>query len=173
MRIAVLTVALLLSVPAYAAQDLYGGVNYGVAKYKEDGVPSASLDTLAFKLGTFLHPNFAIEVRLGTGVGDDTVTVSGIPVKVEIDNFYGFYGRAFIPTGSGFRPYGMVGWTKGEVTATALGASASEDDSDFSYGLGADIEITKAVSLNVEYARLFKGDGYKVEGFSAGVAFRF
>lgn len=152
---------------------LYAGVNYGIAKYKEDGVPTANLTALSFKLGTFLHPNFAVEARLGTGVGDDTVTFLGVPVKVELDNFYGFYGRAFIPTGTAFRPYGMVGYTHGKINASALGVSASDSDSDFSYGIGADVEMSKAAALNFEYGRLFSGDGYKVDGFSAGVTFKF
>lgn len=165
---------LALAIPITAvAEGLYGGVGYGITKYKEDDVPTANLNVLSFKLGTFLRPNFAVEARLGTGVGDDTVTYLGVPIKVELDNYYGFYGRAFIPTGTAFRPYGLIGWAKGELTASALGVSASEDDSDFSYGLGADVELTKAVALTLEYARLFKGEGYKVDGFSAGVAFRF
>lgn len=100
------------------------------------------------------------------------MNVSGVSVDLEIDNFYGAYVRGMLPTGT-FTPYGLLGWTKGKLTASASGFSISGSDSDLSYGIGADAWLSKTTALNFEFGRLIKGDGYKVDGLSVGIAFKF
>lgn len=172
-RIIALSVLFLVSAVAQAADGWYAGASFVQVDYKETGFETVSPTAVAFRLGREINPYLAVEGRLGTGLSEDTIRVAGVNVSVEVDNFIGVYARGMIPTGTLFRPYGMVGYTSGELTASGGGVAVSADESDFSYGLGADFNIGKQLVLNAEFARLFKGAGFKVEGFSLGVAFRF
>ncbi len=164
---------LLVAGSAIAAdQGLYAGVNYTKADYKESGFPTVSPSVLVFKLGKDLNPNFAIEGRFGTGLSDDSATVLGVQVNLDIDNFYGMYFKGMLPTGT-ITPYGLVGFTKGKITASAPGVSVSDSDSSMSFGIGVDFQLSKTATINLEYAQLLKDDDYKVNGFSIGVAFQF
>lgn len=155
-----------------ANEGLYAGVNLVNVEYKESGFQSVHPLALSFRFGKEFTRNFAIEGRLGTGVSDDTIRISGVDVAVEVDNFYGVYARGIIPLNR-VSLYGLVGYTHGEIKASAGGVAASADDGDFSYGVGADIAVWKGGAINVEYGRLFSGTGYEVNALSAGVRFNF
>lgn len=167
-RLLVLPV-LFLALNVNAADDgLYFGVNLAQINYKEDGFSTASPKALVLRLGKELNPNVAIEGRIATGISDDTT--SG--VKIELDGAYGVYFKGIIP-GATVSPYGLVGYTNGEITASVPGFSISDDEGDFSYGIGLDFAVSKTFGVNVEFAKLFTGDGYKVDGLSVGATFRF
>lgn len=170
-RWTVLLAGLFVSCAASAVEP-YAGVSYVRATYDEAGIPEFNPDALAVRFGAEFNPNLAVEGRIGFGLGDDSQSVFGVDVDLEIDNFYGAYVRAMLPTGS-VTPYLLLGYTHGKLTASALGTSASESDSDASYGVGVDLFATKTTAINVEYAKLFEGDGYEVDGISLGVAFKF
>jgi opacity protein-like surface antigen len=171
----ILAVALIVPVaPAAQAIDgVYGGVSYVEAEYKEDGVPTANPSLVSFRVGSSLNKNLAVEGRFGVSLGDDQVRVLGVDVDVKVDNFYGLYAKGILPLGNAFSLYGLVGFTQAKVTASALGNSASTSDSDLSYGFGADFELSRTMSVNLEWAKLVEGDAYKLNGISVGMNFRF
>lgn len=173
LKIAALTLGLTTFAAAHAQTGLYAGVGVAQVQYKEDGFQSLEPTAITFRVGSQLNPNFAVEARLGTGLSDGSGTFSGIPISAEIDNFYGVYAKGIIPVTSWFAPYAMVGYTHAKVTARAGGFSASNSDSDFSYGIGADFPVSKNIAINLEYARLFAGDGYNADAISLGVAYKF
>lgn len=157
---------------AQANEGLYIGVNYASVDYEETGFPTVSPTAIAFRIGNELNKNVAVEARLGTGLSDDTVTVSGVGIAVEVDNFFGAYVRGILPLGR-ISPYGLIGYTKGEVTARVGNISVSDDDSDFSYGLGADFNLNKTSAINVEWAKLFSGADFDVYALSVGYKYSF
>lgn len=173
LKIAALIFGISTFAAAHAQQGLYVGVNLGQAEYDEDGFPSAEPTAISFKVGNQFNKNFAVEARLGTGLSDDDVSISGQRFDVEVDNFYGVYAKGIVPLSGVFSLYGLVGYTHGEITGSGRGISASSSDSDFSYGIGADFAVSKTLSVNFEWARLFEGDNYKVNALSAGVAYKF
>lgn len=168
-----LAVVALLFTTVVSAEEFYAGANLVAIKYKEDGIPTVNPIAASFKLGKEFNPNFALEGRIGLGVADDTVRVLGVDIAVDLDNYYGVYAKGMLPTGTKFKPYGLVGYTYGKISGTGNGITISGDDHDFSYGIGADVALTKTLGLNFEFARLFAGDGFKVDGFSGGVTFKF
>jgi len=90
---------------------------------------------------------------------DDTV----LGVDVEIDTFFGVYGVFHISSNSDTSFYGVLGFTKGELTASVPGFSITEDDSGLSYGFGVDIK-----SFNIEYMLYLDEDFYEVSAISFG-----
>lgn len=158
---------------ATAAEDIYLGANVVRGTYSEDGLDDVNPTLVSIRLGRQINKNVAFEARVGVSAGDDSVTTSGIPVQVEIDNFFGVYARGILPVTSTVSLYGLLGYTHGKVTASAFGLSASTNDDDVSYGVGADFYLSKNVAINLEWARLFSGTGYDVSGIGAGASYKF
>lgn len=158
------------------ANDLYAGATINLIDYDEDGVPSLSLTTLSGIFGIKVNENFSVEGRLGFGIGDDDVNFLGENVTLEIDHYYGIYGRIGAQVEQ-FYPYVLLGYTSGETTASVLGQSFSADDSDLSYGVGIDFNVSDTIAINAEYMNYLEGSeagsDYELSGFSLGARFAF
>lgn len=151
-----------------SAAELYAGGSFAVLDSDE-----VTLNAVYGRFGAFFNDNISAEARLGFGVGDDTVNYDGVDVKAELDNVYGAYLRGGIPAGEIFYPYAILGYTKGKLTASAYGVSASDSESDLSFGVGADFNVTEALKINAEYMSYMDKDEAELTGFSVGVAFSF
>ena len=176
-----------LSVNVIAAEDKTGrgyvGVGYSPLTFSVEDAPDWDLAALAVRGGYYFNKYFSVEGRLGFGVGDDTKTVSTAPqedIKIEIDYMLGVYAVGHLPLSDRFQLYGLVGYTKGELTATLIqtGESSSDDDSDLSYGVGAEYDMTNNWSLGLEYTAYFDGASfedvkYDVNGFAVFVNYIF
>lgn len=177
-----------LSANVLAAEDKTGkgyvGVGYSPVTFSVDGAdPDWDLAALAVRGGYYFNKYFSVEGRLGFGVGDDTQNVSVAPpedIKVEIDYMLGVYAVGHLPLSDRFQLYGLVGYTKGELTATLAqtGESSSDDDADLSYGVGAEFDMTKNWSLAAEYTSYFDGASYEdvkydINGFAVFVNYIF
>jgi opacity protein-like surface antigen len=177
MKTAIKLLALAASVSVatlvHADAGMYAGANITQIGYKEDGFATVEPIAVAFKLGKQFSPNFALEGRIGLGVADDDIDVGGIPVSLEVDNYYGVYGKAILPLSETASVYGLLGFTRGKLTISANGFSQSDSDSDLSFGLGAEFTVAPTAFVSVEWARLLKGDDYKVNGISLGIGFKF
>lgn len=164
--VAALTLA---TVGAAHAEGLYAGALLTRTTVSFDSGADFNPTTIGAKLGMSINKNFAVEARLGTGLSDDSI--SGFDIKV--DNFAGVYAKGILPVSDVASVYGLLGYTQGKLKAEFAGQSDSDSDSDISYGIGAEFAVSANTSVGVEWARLFKGDGYKVDGLSLGVSFKF
>lgn len=157
-----------------AAQgEAYIGGNLALLDYSVSGFDDASLKAIVARLGTEFSDYVAGEVRLGYGIGDDSISAFGFDVNVELDYMYGAYLRAGFPAAESFYPYAVLGYTQIELTASAGGFSASDSDSDVSFGLGADIGFSDNTLLNLEYMNYFDKDGAEISAFSIGITGKF
>jgi len=159
----------LVTVGAAHAEGLYAGPLLTRATVSFDAGGDANPTTVGALLGMSINKNFAIEARLGTGLSDDSI--SGVDIKV--DNFAGIYAKGILPVSNAASVYGLLGYTQGKIKAEFAGQSASDSDSDVSYGIGAEFAVSGTTSVGVEWARFFKGDNYKVDGLSLAVSFKF
>ncbi|WP_144394745.1 porin family protein [Pleionea sediminis] len=167
MKFKLSTLILSSALSASAFADDYVGANYAIVD-----VDSAKPTALSFKYGKHITNNIVVEGRLGLGLSDDELDFF-TDVKAELDNMYGVYGvYRFMPKSS-FDLYGLVGFTKGKVSAKGSGFSVSESESDLSYGLGFDIKMSDSTAFNLEWARLIDKDDLEATTISAGVTFKF
>lgn len=155
------------------SEGLYAGVALTQISYKEEGFPAAKPIAITGKFGNQFTPNLALEGRFGIGISDDEIDAGGIPVKLEVDNYYGLYGKAMLPVSPNVSLYGLLGFTRAKVTASAGGFSASGSDDDVSFGIGGEFGISQSASISLEWARLLNVEGVKIEGLSLGASFRF
>jgi len=110
-------------------------------------------------------PFLGIEARAGFGVDDDTIN----GVDVSVDNFYGGYGTFNLANESPITPYAVLGFTRVEAEV----GSVKDDDSDVSYGLGANMEFAPNLSGNLEYMRYYDDDNVELDGIGVGLQFNF
>ncbi len=166
--------ALLLGSNAYSdsryadayGRDAYIGANLAVFEYAEDGFDDANVAGIFGRLGKQYTDNLAAEVRLGFGLGSDTV--SG--VDFEMQEFYGAYLKVSAPVGERLDPYLLVGYTQISVEVSALGVSVDDSADDFSYGVGTDIDLDKDLQGSVEFVRYADKDGAKFTSLSFGLS---
>lgn len=178
-KITTISIALAaLTTGGQAMAEYYVGGNISSVKVEEDwSGEKANLVSLYGRLGTEFTENFSAEIRVGTGIDDDKINVNvlgtNVPVKVELNHFYGAYVRGTIPVADTFYPYAVVGFTRAELELKVPGGSASDSDDDVSFGVGTDIRLSANTDLNLEYMNYYDKDDLSIDGFSVGFTYRF
>jgi outer membrane immunogenic protein len=163
--LAVIAVTLFCVAPLHAEDKgtSYWGAQYALVTYDESGFDEVEPTALVLRLGRFVTENISIEGRLGFGLEDDEVDVGPFDVEVEVDNLYGIYGVFHTSGSDDTNVYGVLGFTKGELKATAFGATFEGDDSGLSYGIGANFR-----GFNIEYMSYLDEDEFDVTAISLG-----
>jgi opacity protein-like surface antigen len=160
---------------AVQASEPYAGASISFLDYSEDVIDDeASLTAAVVRVGTEFNENLSGEIRVGIGIGDDSIEYLGVDIDTELDTLFGGYLRFGVPVADGFFPYAILGYTRGEITFSASGfGSDTESESDTSFGLGADVDLNQNITFNVEYMNYFDKDGAEIDGFSLGVVSKF
>jgi hypothetical protein len=161
----------------------YAGIQYASTDFSFDGVPEEFSPTaLIGRAGSNFNQYVSIEGRLGIGLSDDTITatdgVTTASVSIEIDTLIGLYGIGRVPLGKSSSLYALIGFTQVDATKSASltgsgSASLSDDESDLSYGVGADIGIRYNLWVNVEYVQYLDKSDIEVSAIAVGMRFGF
>ena len=127
----------------------YLGMQFGVSLYTEEGYPDYNPTFGAVRVGYNLNKNLALEARYGEGNRNDTDTVGGIHVGVDIYDFRGLYGLVSFSLTRGIEPYILAGFTSAKLNIGNLGIVKREG---MSYGAGFNlIGYGKDLAWNVEF----------------------
>lgn len=167
--------ATLVSTPVFAtdAGEGYVGGQFSRATYEVSGVDDdVSPSAVIGRLGYFVVDNFAVEGRLGFGVGDD----SAFGADFEIDSIAGLYGVGHLPLGDVVSVYAIAGFSRGEATVSGRGVgggSYSDDDTDFSYGVGLQAKFAPTLSGHVEYMSYLDKSDYEITAIGLGLNYHF
>ena len=156
----------------------YVGVQYAMVEDEDlDLEPTAGV----IRVGTSADEGYGYEFRIGTGLSDDGLTETlpfpfGVTsADLEIDYIFGVYLLAEAPVGAG-SIYGILGFTQAEFTLEVdsqfLGpGSASEDESDISFGFGANFGVSDKVKINIEFMQYLDKDDADASAISLGLLF--
>jgi outer membrane immunogenic protein len=170
----------MLSITAFSQEEeprLYMGLGYDRAQFETSGF-DVDVEAIRLNLGYSITPFFAIEIRGGFGVNDDTDAFS-IPgagtfvAQAEVDHYYGIYLRGELASEERLKPYGIIGYTEGRVELQALGFSVDEDEGDFSYGLGLEWLVNDSFSIEIEYLQLMDKNDFEIDTLGINVKGRF
>jgi opacity protein-like surface antigen len=167
-----------------ANAQTYGEIGYTSVTTKENLSLSgstynikASPTALRGIFGYELNPNLAIEALGAFGLSDSTIKANGVSVSgftMEIDNVIGVYLKPKTQLNGNLELFGRVGFAHSKGTASAAGvASSSASENGFSYGAGLSYAINPTTSLNADYMSYLNKDGFKANGFTFGVGFKF
>lgn len=156
------------------AEGVYAGLAYTQYNFEGSGSVGAVKPTAAtFKLGYVFTKNIAVEGRFAAPATDDSVTVSNIKVSAKVDNHIAIFAKGILPLNDSVSLYGLVGFNDLTLKATGSSggqsASASSTKNGSSVGVGVDVAVGNAVSLNAEWARHFSD----VSSLSFGVNYKF
>lgn len=152
-----------------AGPQPYFGVSFAGTTFELDGYEDdAAPNVLLLKLGVYLNEFVSFEGRIGGGVSSDTIDIGGVPVDVDIDYITGYYARFHLPLGDRLKPYAMAGFSNVGITATGNSVATGED-TDVSYGFGADMGLSDTVLFNVEWVNYIDKGGAEISAASAGV----
>lgn len=148
--------------------SVYAGLNYNFVTI-DDGYDQLSVDTISARIGAQPHPFFGIEGRFGFSATETRLD----GVEYSLDNTIGAYAVLNLVNGSPMTPYFMFGGSRIEIEGTSSLGTTTEEDSDFSFGAGIDVEIASGVSGNIEYLQYYNNGSTVVDGLGLGVTFRF
>jgi len=95
--------------------------------------------------------NFFImpELRLGTGISDDTIS----NVTIEIESFTALSVRGQYDYANGAYLFAMPSYANLDVKASYQGHSETEDDWEFGYGIGAGYKINDKASIEASFEK--------------------
>jgi opacity protein-like surface antigen len=175
-KLGVLALVLVIFSSNTYAEESYFSIGGGAFELSDEDISDdASLLALTGRLGTNFNEYFSGEVRLGFGVGDDSVSVPLLGnVDIELDSMYGAYLRSGLPVSDSLFLYGVLGYTRSEITVSVPGfGSGSDSESDLSYGVGIDIDLSRNYLLNIEYMNYLDKGAVEITGFTVGFAKRF
>lgn len=118
----------------------------------------SSRDDVGLRLrgGAQFNDYFALEGHLGTGGSDD---------GAELDYLAGAYAKGIIPVAPEVRLYGLAGFSEVEIS--------DDRESGFSYGAGAEMDITPNLSAGADYMRYLDKSAYTFDAASIGLRYRF
>lgn len=158
----------------------YIGADFGVAKCcnltNYSGSPGWS-NPAVFSLSGGYHFSPALAVEMGYSTfGDSNGTVSGgVPATLSLSSFYvTFVGS--LPVGEQFDLLGRIGLASNNEQYSDVGGYYGKySQSDLTYGLGAQIHVSRQVSLRVMYDSYGKFDNFdppvKATSFSMGMVY--
>lgn len=161
-------IALALSTVSFVSMaNWVGGVSY-VNLSDDIGGEDISLGgitgSLGYKIDSESKFTFIPEIRIGTGVGDDTV----YGVDVEMNGFIAFSFKGQYQLNESVYLFAAPSYANVEIEASANGYSATEDEWEFGIGAGLGYQFNNSVFGELSYEQF---DGTDV--FSAGVKFNF
>lgn len=186
-RAIVLASAAVFAAPAFA-QGFYVGGHVGQASYADTcdeisgpGITCDDSDT-GFKIlgGYEFTPHLAVEVAY-TDLGEVSARGPGGTFSAEATAFE-VVGVGTLPLGNRFSLYGKAGIYRGDVDArldtVLLTGSASDSNTDLTFGAGVRFDLTKQASLRVEWQRYASVGGDDtgeddIDFLSVGVIFQF
>ena len=166
----ILSLAVLLagiSGPVIAVQqgDTYLGAGQSkvIIDPNASGVEEMGPTSAVVRFGYSMADSVAVEGRIGSGVGNDTVGDSGDKIDVDIKRIVSGYLAGYFPVSDRFSLYWLAGISSVSIELNKPGGGYSRsDDIGLSYGIGAEANITKSISGYFEYIEYPDGD-YKTE----------
>lgn len=171
----VISGAMLLSVTAQAGEN-YGSIQYAMLTHEAYDL-EANPTALIARFGSYISEDFAIEGRFGFGLQSDSVSYycgyycGYADVDVELVTMIGVYGVKHAKLNPTSSVYGMIGFTQGKMTFSDSTDSLSDDTTDLSFGVGADLGDGSNTSFTIEYVQYVSKSDFDTSAISFGMKF--
>lgn len=141
-----------------AAAESYGALIFQSKTMQFSGVPTglagglsdAKLTELGGKYGYQFNKNFALEMDLTFGIGDDTIHTSP-DLKVKTDASAFAYGVVTLPLNEKFSLLARAGYGHQSGQASGAGGSVDTNDGAFTYGGGLQYMVNAKNGVRADY----------------------
>lgn len=165
--------------------NLYIGGNVGQSVFSKtcDNIPVDCDDKdLGWKVfaGYQFHRNIAVEAGyfdLGKASAGGLVGGALVSADAKVRGFE-LVGVGILPINQAISVFGKLGFSRSRVSVSGTGGSASENSTDFTFGLGGQYLFTPNLGARLEWQR-YDGVGGNTTGkddidlFSLGLLYRF
>lgn len=163
----------LLTFTNTAFADWVGGIGYYQLNFEEEDI---SVGGAGFTIGYQFDSSTSIfsltpEIRVGIGIGDDTVDTTLGVVDIEVDTYYGINIRGQWDFSNGTYLFVAPSYTNLEVEAPIRGSGGlgiSTDGWEFGGGVGAGFSFTETISAELSYEKFDS-----LEAIGLGLRFKF
>lgn len=146
-------------------RDSYIGIGAGIADTSIDGLSEdVDLEALVLQLGVWFTGNSSLELRIGKGIGEDSVGTA----EAEIESLGGLYGTYHWHLGDQLSVYGIAGMTRASTKITVGNVSGQDNESGLSYGVGMKISI-----VSIEFMRYLDTSEVEADAVSVGLLYEF
>ena len=175
-----------IAAPALAVEqgETYLGGGFGMGNYTDEAL-SADYDPTfgTGRIGYGITDHVAIEGRLGFDLSDDTQPENPGSRTIKIDQIAGIYGVGYLPVVSEFSLYGLAGVVNVDVVERFVGPNSRDStmvsETDFSYGIGAEVGFSNDMAAYVEWVHYFEKTDevtafeYDLTGVTIGAKYTF
>lgn len=154
--------------------ESYVGLHALNLEYSEEAVAEDfNLRAIYARFGARFDDWYAIEWRMGRGVGSDEVSANAEIQELSQGMFYGAYFLSGYTWKSLFG-YVLLGASQMKVELTGAGAADVElETSGLSYGIGLDLKFSQHFGANIEYTQYTIKNDIDLSGLSAGLSYLF
>lgn len=147
------------------------GVGYTNLSDDDEGIDisvGAIVASLGYKIKS--GDNFFItpELRLGTGISDDSIAIYGGNLDIELERLVALTVRGEFEFNNGFYLYAAPTYANVRLKVSGFGPVVSEDSWEFGVGGGLGYHFTEKTAAEVSYEQF---DGADVLNFSIKFAF--
>lgn len=146
------------------------GANIG---YSRLSLKQADFDTIKLGVVGRFHKYVGAEADLAFGLGDDSVKVSGTPVKTKLKNTYGAYVVGYLPISDQLELNARFGFAKSEFSGKLNGVKALANSDAKVYGVGAQYNFTENDGVRGNYNRYDYDKGGEGNEFSVSYIRKF
>ena len=148
---------------------------YGNLGYTNFGHSDVDLDALQGRLGYRFNNYVGVEGELAAGIGSDKTDVApGIESKTKLKHQEAIYGVGFLPLSPQWDLIGRVGYGNTKVRTKVGGASASDNEQSWNFGVGTQYHFDGKNGVRADYTRQeYEGDAGHADVWSIGYSRRF
>lgn len=151
---------------------LYAGAGLSFVNIDADPLDGTAT-ALRGKVGYVFIPFLSVEAHLGLGLTEAEDTLLGNDYDLSLDTWYGIYARGQYTLAPQLTIYGLAGFTQGTFEASGPGIDDSEDESDFSWGFGADYQFSERFGAHADWMMLINKDDGEASAFTLGAHYIF
>ena len=148
---------LAIAAPAMA-QDL-NPTWYGAIGGANVNVEDANLGAVQGRVGARFGQYFGVEGELSGGVTDDSTSISGIPVDVDLNYSVGAFAVGDLPVSPKADIFARVGYAKSEFDISGAGFTGSGETDGVAYGIGGQYFFSDKDGVRLDVTRHDTDDG--------------
>jgi hypothetical protein len=174
-----LSVTAVLATAAAAAQaQVYveGSVTGLTAKESVSGVNYKSKpSTFSGLVGYNVHPNVDVEGYLALGAGETDITSNGVSTgdKLKAKSSFGVFVKPKVMVSPELEVFGRLGFLENKYDTIVGKSSSRTTNGSAAFGVGANYYFDKRTYVTGSYMNYNNKDGFKVNGLSIGVGYKF
>jgi opacity protein-like surface antigen len=176
-----LSVTAVLATAAAAAQaQVYveGSVAALTAKESSNGIQTQSKPSnFSGLVGYNVHPNVDVEGYLGLGAGKANTTENGKDngEEFKVKSSFGVFVKPKVMVSPELEVFGRLGFLENKFESNVKNSqtTTTSTNGSFAFGVGANYYFDKRTYVTGSYMNYNNKDGFKVNGLSIGVGYKF